>query len=122
MRNLHRNKRDLWYAIPLGVRPLVDEYGNDTLEVEPVYSAPLFLRGNVSANMGQEAVEVFGSQTEYSRTVSIAGAVTPLVEGSRVWFGVEPNAAADNHNYTVARVADSKNGYLVALREVTPHG
>ena len=122
MRNLIRNKRELWYAIQVGSAPIIDEYGNDTLEVEVVFSSPLYLLANVSANVGQEAVEVFGSQTEYSRTVSLAGSECPLVEGCRVWFGVEPDEYGTNHNYTVARVADSKNGYLVALREVTPHG
>ena len=122
MRNVHRNKRDLWYAVPIGNRAILDEYGNDTLEVEAVFSSPLHLKANVSANVGQEAVEVFGTQTEYSRTVSIAGATVPFVEGCRVWFGIEPDAQAANYNYTVARVADSKNGYLIALREVTPHG
>ena len=122
MRNLIRNKRSLWYAIPAGSTPILDEYGNDTLEVEVVFASPLPFQANVSANIGQEAIEVFGSQTEYSRTVSIAGSECPLVEGCRVWFGLKPNAQATNHNYTVARVADSKNGYLVALREVTPHG
>ncbi len=122
MRNLIRNKRELWYAIQVGNTPILDEYGNDTLEVEAVFSPPLFLLANVSANVGLETVQVFGSQTEYSRTVSIAGGKCPLTTGCRVWFGIEPNEQATNHNYTVARVADSKNGYLVALREVTPHG
>ena len=122
MRNVHRNKRELWYSIQVGSTPILDDYGNDTLEVEAVFSSPFYLLAAVSANVGQEAVEVFGSQTEYSRTVSVAGSECPLVEGCRVWFGIEPNDAASNHNYTVARVADSKNGYLVALREVTPHG
>ena len=122
MRNLKRNKRELWYAIQVGSEPILDDYGNDTLEVEGVFSSPLYLLANVSANVGQEAIEVFGSQTEYSRTVSIAGNECPLVEGCRVWFGIDPNEMETNHNYTVARVADSKNGYLVALREVTPHG
>ena len=119
MRDLIRNKRELWYAVSVGSNPILDEYGNDTLEVEAAFSSPLHLQANVSANVGQEAVEVFGAQTEYSRTVSISGRECPLVEGCRVWFGVEPTAS---HNYTVARVADSKNGFLVALREVTPHG
>lgn len=122
MRDLIRNKRGLWYAVPVGSTPILDEYGNDTLEVEAVFSSPLYLRANVSANVGFEAVEVFGSQTEYSRTVSITETEIPLVEGCRVWFRKEPNEAGDDNNYVVARVADSKNGYLVALREVTQHG
>jgi hypothetical protein len=122
MRDLMRNKRSLWYAIPTGSTPILGEYGNDTLEVEAVFSPPLPLQANVSANVGLEAVEVFGSQTEYSRTVSLAGDECPLAEGCRVWFRVEPNEQGENFNYTVARVADSKNGYLIALREVTPHG
>ena len=69
MRSLHRNWRGLWYAGATESRPIVDEYGNDTLEVETLYSPALFLMANVSANMGAEAVEVFGSQTEYSRTM-----------------------------------------------------
>ena len=121
MRDLIRNKRKLWYALPVGSTPILDEYGNDTLEVEWKFSSPLPFQSNVSANVGQEATEVFGSQTEYSRTVSITG-TCPLTEGCRLWFGAEPNEQGTNYNYTVARVADSKNGYLVALREVTPHG
>ena len=122
MRNFIRNKRSLWYAVLVGSTPILDEYGNDTLEVEMAYASPLPLQANVSANVGLEATQVFGSQTEYSRTISFVGEECPLVEGCRVWFRVEPNEQASNHNYTVARVADSKNGYLVALREVTPHG
>ena len=122
MRDLMRNKRSLWYATPEGSTPILDDYGNDTLEVETVFSSPLHLQANVSANVGTEAIQVFGTQTEYSRTVSIAGSECPLVEGCRVWFGIEPNELENNHNYTVSRVTDSKNGYLVALRGVTLHG
>lgn len=119
MRDLLRNKRGLWYALPVAQKPILDEYGNDTLEVETVFSDPVHLAANVSPNVGQEAVEVFGSQTEYNRTVSVTGDTPPLVEGARVWFGV---ALTDPANYVVAKVADSKNGYLIALREMTPHG
>ena len=122
MRDLKRNQRRLWYATPISSTPIHDEYGNDTLEVETVFSPPLPLQANVSANVGLAAVQVFGSQTDYSRTVSITGQECPLVEGCRVWFRVEPNQQRTNYNYTVTRVADGKNGYLVALREVSPHG
>lgn len=119
MRSLFRNQRELYYAVREGTEPIIDEYGNDTLEVEILYGPPTLLRANVSANTGQDAVDAFGSQTEYSRVVSLTGSSCPLTEGCKVWFGVEPSAP---HNYTVIKVADSKNGFLIALREVSHHG
>lgn len=119
MRSLFRNQRTLHYASVLGTEPIFDEYGNDTLEVRTVYGSPTLLSANVSANAGQEVVEAFGSQTEYSRVVSLTGASCPLSKGDKVWFGIE---TTEENNYTVARVADSKNGYLVALREVSKRG
>lgn len=116
MRDLKRNQRDLWYAKRTGTEPVYDEYGNETLEEKEIFSSPTLFRCNVSANMGQEAAEVFGAQTAYSRSISFAGSECPLSEGDRVWFGVDTSVG---HNYTVTRVADSKNGFLVALREVS---
>lgn len=119
MRNLHRNARELYYAPVAGIEPVLDDYGNDTLEVRPVYGAPTSLQCNVSANVGQEAVQVFGQLTNYARTVSIAGTECPLSEGAKVWFGVPVDGP---NNYVVVKVADSKNSFLVALREVTLRG
>ncbi len=119
MRNLQRNQRELHYAVPTGTEPIRDEYGNDTLDVKTIYSSPALLRVNVSANIGQELIDIFGSKTEYSRTITIAGTECPLTEGCRVWLGVpvtQPN------NYRVVKVADSKNGFLVALQEVSRRG
>ena len=118
MRNLQRNMRSIYYAVKLGTEPILDEYGNDSLEVRTVYGFPSLLRCNVSANVGEEAAEVFGSQTEYSRTISYVGAECPLSEGCKIWFGVPTSGS---HNYVVEKVADSKNSFLIALREVTPH-
>lgn len=119
MRSLQRNCRDLYYAIPLGDEHILDDYGNETLEVEKIYSDPVLLKANVSANVGQDELNVFGSITEYSRTVSISGTECPLTEGCRVWFGVD---ITKSNNYVVIKVADSKNGFLIALREVSSRG
>ena len=116
MRDLKRNQRTLHYANVIGTEPIMDEYGNDTLEVRTLYSPPALLRCNISANVGQDMVNVFGSMTEYHRTVSFMGTNCPLVEGSRIWFGVSPDG---DHNYVVTKVADSKNRCLIALREVS---
>ncbi len=119
MRSLQRNWRKLYYASPQSTEPIFDEYGNETLETKTIYSEPVELNVNVSANIGEDSVNVFGAQTEYSRTVTFCGATCPLVEGSIVWFGVD---ASESHNYIVVKVADSKNGFLIALREVSKRG
>lgn len=119
MRSLQRNWREIYYAVPTGSEPILDDYGNDTLEVRQIYTSPTRLRVNISANIGQEAVDTFGAQTEYSRTISYAGEYCPLIEGARVWFKTPVDGP---HNYQVVKVADGKNGYLIALREVAALG
>lgn len=119
MRSLQRNWRELYYATVERTEPIKDEYGNDTLEVKTVYSSPTAFRANISANAGQEAVSVFGAMTGYSRTISLVGDSCPMDEGSLIWFGVDVSGP---HNYVVVKVADSKNGYLIALREVSKRG
>lgn len=117
MRNMKRNQRMIHYAAEITTEPILDEWGNDTLEVKRIYGDPVELRCNVSGTAGQEEVDVFGLQTEYSRTISFARNTCPLKEGYKVWFGVEPS---EPNNYVVVRVADSKHVVLVALREVSP--
>lgn len=115
MRSLNRDRRSLWYSNVTGTESILDEYGNDTLEERKTYAIPSLVRVSVSTNAGQEVVDAFGSQTEYSRTVSMTGSC-PMKEGAKVWFGVP---FTGQHNYVVARVADSKNCFLVALREAS---
>ena len=109
MRTLNRNQREVTYERVIGTEPITDDYGNDTLEVRRIYDAPVTARWNVSAAVGQEATEVFGDLTDYSRTVTLCGSC-PVAEGDRVTFG--------GKSYSVVKIADSINGYMIALREV----
>lgn len=115
MRTLDRNKRRLYYARRIGETANVDEYGNQTGEVTPVYGNPVEFSGNVSASVGEDAVQAFGSFTAYSRTLCVSDVNCPIDEQSIIWFGVTPY---EPHNYVVVRKADSKNGILYALQEV----
>ncbi len=117
MRVLGRNKRLLYYALRTGETANVDEYGNLTGEVTPTYSAPVKFYGNVSAAAGEDMVQAFGSFTAYTRTLCVSDNACPIDENSIVWFGADP--VAEPHNYVVVRKADSKNGILYALQEVT---
>jgi hypothetical protein len=116
MRSLNRNKRQIYYALRTGERQNVDDYGNETGESTPTYGQRRALGVNISAATGQEAVEAFGSFTGYSRTMCVADNACPIEEDSIIWFGIEPTKP---HNYIVVRKAESKNGILYALQEVT---
>ena len=116
MRSLNRNKRLAYYALHTGEIANKDEYGNETGESTPTYGKIEALRVNISAASGEEAVQAFGSFTGYSRTMFIADNACPINENSIIWFGVAPPAP---HNYIVVRKADSVNGVLYALQEVT---
>ena len=119
MRSLQRNWRTIHYKTQVGSESILDEYGNETLEKKTLYSEQKKINVNVSANVGQDDLNVFGNLTEYSRTISYCGANCPLSEGTIVWFGTDETGP---HNYIVVKVADSKNGYLIALREVSKRG
>lgn len=116
MRSLNRNKRQIYYALRNGEVENIDEYGNETGELTPVYGAATPLLCNISAASGADAVQAFGSFTGYVRTMFVSDNDCPIDEHSIVWFGVAP---PDAHNYLVVRKADSKNGILYALQEVT---
>lgn len=115
MRTLNRNKRQLHYALFIKDEPILDEYGNETSESSPTYGEITELRCNVSASSGEDAVQAFGSFTNYTRAVCVADNSCPIAEQTIVWFGV---ATTEPHNYIVTRKADSKNGILYALKEV----
>lgn len=116
MRSLNRNKRQIYYSLRNGEVANIDEYGNETGELTPVYEEATPLLCNVSAASGEDAVSAFGSFTGYSRTMFVADNDCPIDENTIVWFGAAP---PDPHNYIVVRKADSKNGILYALQEVT---
>lgn len=115
MRSLNKNKRQLHYALYVGDRAIIDEYGNETGEYSPVYGDATPLSCNVSSATGEDAVQAFGSFTNYTRVVCVADNACPITERSVVWFGVD---TTEPYNYIVTRKADSKNGILYALQEV----
>lgn len=114
MRLLRKNQRPFYYALPIAVEPIVDEYGNETLEMETIYSDPKALKANYSAAVGEEAVRVFGSATEYSRIIAFPQSC-PLIAGAILWIGIDTTESA---NYKVARIADGVTGTLVAISEM----
>ena len=94
---------------------MLDENGFETGESKPTYGEITELSANVSAAVGEEAVQAFGSFTNYSRAVCVSDVNCPIAENTILWFGADVSGP---HNYIVVRKADSKNGILYALKEV----
>lgn len=115
MRSLNKNKRPIYYALYENDEPIFDEYGNETGERNPLYGDITELRCNVSAASGEDAVQAFGSITNYTRVLCVSDNSCPLAEQALVWFGVP---TTEPHNYIVLRKADSKNGILYLIQEV----
>lgn len=116
MRDCQRNKRTLYYALLTDVEHMKDEYGNYTGEVKGIFSDPILWKSNVSASVGEDAVQVFGNLSNYSRVISVCNKSCPIVEGSKIWFGITTDKP---NNYEVKKVADSKNSLLIAISEVS---
>lgn len=116
MRCLNRNKRKIYYATRVGETTIFDEYGNETGETKPLYSATREMMCNISPALGEEAAQSFGNLPDYSRTISVSDTKCPIDEDSIVWFDTDKTG---HHNYIVIRKADSKNGILYALKEVS---
>lgn len=113
------NRRTIYYSEPTGVMVNIrDEWGNETGEVKEMFSEPRTLKVNISQNVGTEYVGVFGSNSIYSRYITLSVHSKQLAERTRIWFKREPNSDASNYNYVVDKVADSVNTTVLGLREV----
>lgn len=115
MRMLRRNRRKLWYANPTGTTQMItDEWSNETGEEAEEFGRPVCTMLNISSAVGQEAIEVFGSNTNYTRTIA-APVDCPIQERARIWYGRDVDGP---HNYVVRKVADGLDSKLLALSEV----
>lgn len=92
---------------------LRDEWGNLTSEAVETFTEPVELAANYSESAGEETIRVFGSFTDYNKTMVFSNDC-PLVEGSRVWI---ENSLDEDADYIVTKVAESLNVSLVALKE-----
>lgn len=125
MRELERNKQDIWYALMNSVVDAVDDSGYKTGELTKTYSAPTHFRINVSPARGNAEREGFGIDCVYSKTMSTADKNCPIEEDTLLWIGIAPSTSTVStipHNYYVVRKAESLNDIVYAIREVTLSG
>lgn len=115
MKSLVRNKQPLWYSLYQGEVDVVDADGNKTGEKTLSFATPVKFYANVSAARGTADVEQFGTNLDYTRTITTTDMTCPIQEDSRIWFDTLPT---NPHNYAVVMIAKSINSITYAVKEV----
>lgn len=144
MRVLDRNKKDLWYANPIGASYVTDNNGLKTGEKEVTYAEPVKVRMSMAIssganNLGSQGIaslEPYGIVTGYTARAVTEDLNCPMAEDSHVWYGIEPTHTESQnitengqtttvevevpnpYNYTVVRKAVSLNHLIYYLKEV----
>lgn len=143
MRSLRKNTQPLHYAtyseeIKVYKR---DENGNiEYVEIDgslvPIelgtvagYNEPVLFYANISAGRGEAQADVFGSNVDYTRTISTTDMTCPINELSLIWIDnkVEYNADGmvnpDSADYKVAAYpAKSLNNIVIAIKKLPKGG
>ena len=113
MRQLRRNKRQLYYTYLIGNAPvyatdadgnvIYDSYTDDdgtvytypreTGEVIDYYATPIPLKGNIALSGSESDVTDYGlSAADYAAVITLSNNAEPFAEGCYVWFKSEVQA------------------------------
>lgn len=129
MRNLKKNQRKMFYALFDKMIPQVDENGDETGDPVAHYSAPFPFEASLSSGKGIAQKEVFGTDVDYTRSVSTTDLRLPITETSLVWYETKPvlmpdgSADPDSADYEVAAPpADGLNVLVIALKARAKNG
>ena len=120
MRAVKRNMRPFWYALYDGETEYTDSDGNYTGDIGPGYGEPVMMRANISASRGSAGFDLFGSDLQYSKTISTCDMDCPITEETAIWIDREPTDENENpvpHNYVVKGIAKSLNNIVYAVAE-----
>ena len=121
MRNLRKNTKRLWYSNFQEEKQIFDENGDFTGDFQNGYFKPVEFRASLSASKGKAYADIFGTDLDYTRTLSTTE-ILPITEESLIWYQSEPKMNADGTvdektaDYTVVGIADGLNGIVVALK------
>ena len=144
MRNLQRNKQNLYYALYKGkeTKYKLDDYGNKILVwvdesqdppveyyeedgVKDTYYDAVKFKGNIALSGGDaQAVDYGVSVGEYEAILITEKDSIPITETSLIWHNTEPTVGADGYvddataDYKVIKVKPSLNQDRYVLAKV----
>ena len=138
MRSLKKNKQKLYYAtyseeIKVYQRDenenivYVDDGEGNLIPIEigsaPGYNTPVLFHAYISAGKGSAQESVFGTDIDFTRTISTSDMTCPIDELSLLWLDSEPQYLADgtvdsdSADYKVAaKPAEGLNSIMIAIK------
>lgn len=128
MRCLEKNKRSLIVLNYKGKTPVVDSDGYLTGEEEITYGKPISFKANISGAKGGTAVEVFGTDLDYDKSIvlSIKSFKELKITDNSVFFiDIKPKYESNGYplyDYRVKRIAETLNEVVIALERVRNNG
>ena len=129
MRNLKINQRKMFYAQYRDKVPIVDDNGDETGDFTTGYSPPIEFYASMSAGKGNAQRDVFGTDVDFTRTISTVDLSLPINENSLVWHETAPvllpdgSADPDSADYEVAAPrAEGLNVLVIALKSRKKNG
>lgn len=144
MRSLRKNQQPIHYATyseeikvyerdEEGNIKYIDDGDGNLIPIEigvvPGYSDPVLFYANISAGRGSTQEAVFGSDVDYTRTISTSDMSCPIDELTRIWIENEPQynadgtVNADSADYKVAAYpAKGLNNIVIAIKKLPKAG
>lgn len=114
--NFMDNCQPVFYKLYIDSEEIIDQYGNPTGSVIPIYGELKSVMLCVSPNKGSSEVEQFGSTEDYDRTATTADPHCPIDENAVLW--VDGADTEGPWNYIVKQVAKWKNSAQYAIKKV----
>lgn len=131
MRQLQRERRDVWFARYEGKEPIVDNDGFLTGEYRLSYGKPFKLRPTASPRRGNTWGDGFGIGVDCDRTIVLNEVGTGIDESCVCWVDKAPLLDEDGlievddtgdmavpNDYRVVMVAESYNFTSIAIKKV----
>lgn len=116
MKVLKHNKKTTYYSLYLGDKEVMQD-GMRTGRFEPLRSAPIEFKVNVSATQGHAYVRPFGLWGDFSAIMVTDDMETPFDLNTVFWVDKDP--LTEPYNFIVVRVSRSINSTTIALKEVS---
>lgn len=117
MRNLQRNCQPVFYKLYEGEEEILGPWGENTGLYVPKYGELKSAMLCVSPNIGTAETEMFGTLTQYDRTMTTADTTLEIDEDDVLW--VDGADTDGPWNYIVKKRAPWKNSIAFAIQEVS---